>query len=67
MTVSLAKDLTPCTNCGRDTAPAPSIEVDPLCSSCIADFRARDINAPMTNLTELATTISLDAMILNRR
>lgn len=47
MTISLIKATDYCSNCGADCAPSPSIEVDPLCTACIADFRARDINLPL--------------------
>lgn len=58
MPVSLAKNLDICSNCGRDCAPTPSIELDPLCSACIADFRARDINLPIDTLHDLAPILA---------
>lgn len=58
MTVTLAKIDESCTNCGAPCAPSLSIEVDPLCTACKADFRARDLNLPIDALHDLAPILS---------
>lgn len=63
-TVSLVKHLDICANCGRDCAPTPSIEVDPLCSGCIADFRACDINIPLPALHDLWFALQAPAITM---
>lgn len=60
MTVTLIKITDHCANCGADCAPSPSLEIDPLCTACIADFRARDINLPLPALHDLAFVLTDD-------
>lgn len=62
--VSFDKHLDICSNCGRNCAPALSIEVDPLCSGCIADFRARDINLPLPALHDLHFALQAPAIAM---
>jgi hypothetical protein len=66
--VDLTKTTDTCTRCGADCAPFQGRwDIDPLCTACKALFRARDCFPPMTNLTELATAISIrDIMELIR-
>lgn len=64
MTVTLTKITDTCTNCGADCAPSPSIEVDSLCTACIADFRARDINLDLPTLHDFAMTLTDPADIM---
>jgi hypothetical protein len=41
--ISLDKAIDFCSQCGANCRPLSSIVMDPLCTACIADFRARDL------------------------